>query len=295
MLKIINNYKKNCRYLSLQIFFFLFVFTGCASVKFYDENGNDIGFEYHPAKPYLLIETDDKGAQKAKIISIPDVSKTRYIKHRGGWGTVDFNFKSTDSILTEFGEKLDSKGPETITAITSGVSSVATGIGALSLGIGEKVEEDQVFKVNKVLEAIGTLKHGIEELPVQLDASEKEGLVLVDIRTRLENILTELVKLTEFKGKNQSILDEFLKNRKAVAEIVPKLKIEVDVLKTIAKADAKDYKVYNKKANNALEYLKESVKSLTDYAGDQTPKIQLFEIQYNNDSKKIQFVPRELL
>lgn len=271
-----------------------FAFTGCASVKFCDENGNDIGFEYHPAKPYLLIETDDKDVQKARIISIPDMSKTRYVKRQSGLGTVDFSFKITDSMLNEFAGKSDSKVPETIAAVTSGFSSVvkaAHTAGLMSMG-SETPTNGTTFKVPQVVDAIDALDNGIRELPTQADPDDKDKssfLVLVDVRSRVEAIKIELDKLKEFKGTIETILNEFLKNRKAVSEKVSRLKPEVDVLEKFATSDAKDYKLYSKKAQNASRPMKNAIRLLTDYTGDPKPKMRLYEIRESKETQSIEF------
>ena len=91
--------------------------TGCARVKFLDADNRragNIGFEYFPPKPYLAIETAADGTRKATIVCVPDVSRPMRVKHVTGWGTSDFSFTVTNGMITTFGQKMDSKGPETI-------------------------------------------------------------------------------------------------------------------------------------------------------------------------------------
>lgn len=117
-MSIIKNLKKFNITLRISMLLLCFAFTGCASVKFLDKDGKNTGFAYHPAKPYLLIQTE-KSAATAKIISIPDVSKECFVKKTGFLGSADLNLTVTDSMLTTIGAKTDSKIPETINALAA--------------------------------------------------------------------------------------------------------------------------------------------------------------------------------
>lgn len=94
------------------------VVLGCASVRNLDSAGNRIGFAHYSPRFYLVITpTKDKGEQ-VSLLTLPDLTKDpSYIRHKAGWGSVEFGFKLANGVLTEFSAKGDSKAPETLTAI----------------------------------------------------------------------------------------------------------------------------------------------------------------------------------
>jgi len=138
------------RILSLSLVLLVCLICACASVKVVDcsqENWyggcKEIGFEYHPAKPHLLVHPGENGAV-ATLISLPDVNQKRA--------------KLENGMLQEFGQKSDSKGPETISAIGSSAPSIgsliAGGAGAAAAGsrttVTRKPVSDQLARVQSV-------------------------------------------------------------------------------------------------------------------------------------------------
>jgi hypothetical protein len=141
----------------------IFLLGGCASVAVKKvETGNEEGIRFYRPHPYLLVteepppKTDaetgsaaadkpkpkkaklssdtqsapaaDTGKWYAQIIWLPDKSENYAIQVKSGLGTIDSSVTLKDGWeLTQFGGKIDTKVPETITAI-SGLLQAAAGV-----------------------------------------------------------------------------------------------------------------------------------------------------------------------
>lgn len=156
-------------------------------MKFTDASGTkNEGFLYYPPKPYLVI-TRGKDGTKLDVIPLPDLANPKRIKHKGGWGTIDFNFKTHNGMLGEFGQKADSKGPETITAVSSGLSSV---VGAIPNALAMTDDRQRFYLSNPTI---------------------------IDIADRLQSfVLDPLTNNVSFKGQIQTSL---IPLRNAVQEL----------------------------------------------------------------------------
>jgi hypothetical protein len=167
---------------------------GCAGVTFYSdpELTHKTGLKYYIAKPYLLVTrnaTKDTPL-KVEVIQLPDLENPNYGVYKPGWGTHEFALKVSNGILTEYNQKADSKGPETISALADlaskaggGFSSVATGLGAL---------QKQAANVPKAIAAIhlamGNLRSAASELPT----GSKEAKGLMAASDALEKVASEI-------------------------------------------------------------------------------------------------------
>ena len=158
----------------------LFLLSACSSVSFQDKKtGEEVGFEYFPAKPYLVVSENEKGERSVVLISLPDVSRPHEVKHKGGWGTLDFNFTVSNGMITGFGQKVDSKGPETIEAVTGGFAAVASVMGVPGFLPGE--------------EGFFLRDQGVKQLAGELEENVIKPLEL-DLDTKLQKIATNLTK-----------------------------------------------------------------------------------------------------
>ena len=97
--------------------------VGCVPVKFLDTTDvkwwrgpKKIGFEYFAPKTYLVVETTKDG-KKARLLTMPDVTKPRQVEYQPIWGSAEVGFKVENGVITEFNAKHDPKGPETVTAL----------------------------------------------------------------------------------------------------------------------------------------------------------------------------------
>ena len=113
-----------------------FLISGCAEVqvKHVDDQDASDGVHFYEPRPYVLVSNqqkqDDKGKVQnqfsSQIIWLPDHSRRYVVKIKPGWGTVDGSVKLQDGwMLDALGSKMDSKGPETVTAMTGLVSVAA--------------------------------------------------------------------------------------------------------------------------------------------------------------------------
>ncbi len=272
-------------FICLVVFFSLI--TGCASVNFVDEDNEKIGYEYYPPKPYLVIEPDKDGKRKARIFSVPDLSKPRRIVHKGGWGTLDFSFKVTDAMLTEFGGKFDSKGPETITAVTGGVASLATSASTLGVAFMAQAPANR-YSITSVIKALDILTN---DVLLELNKPEVVDPGLIAVRNNIGLLNTTLDGLKEIAPGSDIVL-AVGQNRKAVGKVVPKLEIELGILEKLANVD-KNIRVPNQQAARVVPGMKLAIRELKGYVKIQT-KIELYEIIYDEHSGTIEFELKEL-
>lgn len=218
-------------YVSVTVSAFL-IASGCASVKFYDMSDSkkpqDIGFEYYPAKTYLLVSKTDEGLSIAPL-SIPDVTKPRSVRHQGGWGSVNFGFKTNHGMLTEFNSVTDSKGPETIGAIAGLIGTEPKLVAGLMQSgaavVTEPEEEDE------------TLKNMISEINVQLNASGFDSDTMKDIHVTIDEVAEPKSKIYSIGTSLQSIdqAPEHLKRiGKKLVELSNDLRDDITVSRTSA-------------------------------------------------------------
>jgi hypothetical protein len=102
----------------------------CATVKNYDKQGQDIGFEHYAASYYLVVHSTKDNGTDVSVLTLPNLSKPEHLKYRAGMGKLEFSYKVTNGVLTEFGEKTESAATEAIT----GVAALATAYGAVLAG-----------------------------------------------------------------------------------------------------------------------------------------------------------------
>ncbi len=112
--------------------------SGCARLAFYSDpklEGPETGVKFYYSKPYLLVartENKDKPVE-VSIQYLPDLSKPVYAKLKSGYGSADLSLAFKDGILTNIGQKTDTKIPETISAL-SGMATAAAGLKGVEPG-----------------------------------------------------------------------------------------------------------------------------------------------------------------
>jgi hypothetical protein len=106
--------------------FTIFVFSGCAPVKFYSnsELTASTGLKYYTSKPFLLVEKDlvNGNITKATVIYLPDLLNPQYINVKGGIGSKKLDLKLTDGSINTFGLDSDTKIAESVNALASLIS-----------------------------------------------------------------------------------------------------------------------------------------------------------------------------
>ena len=245
---------------------FTVVLAGCASVRFVDMtetdgcgNPKDLGFLYYPPKPYLLVEPTKDGGLTASVLSLPDVAHPHRVQHKEGWGTLDFNFTTQNGMITTWGQKADSKGPETIEAISSGIAEVVPSIAGLSaLDIGPNVVTDSTVEAILTDLRINVIK--------QLDKATHARII-----ANLETGMKELAKVASI-DVGDSIEFAILVNdrQRALRAALAPLQRAYEDLGPYADAASKN-------VVSARKHLKHAVSRVAKLA-DRQPAVQLYEI-----------------
>jgi hypothetical protein len=111
--------------------------SGCAEVqvKHVDDKDTSEGVHFYQPRPYLLVSNQQKKDSStnsvqnefsSQIIWLPDHSRCYVVKIKPGWGTVDGSVKLQNGwMLDTLGSKMDSKIPETMTAVAGLVKEAA--------------------------------------------------------------------------------------------------------------------------------------------------------------------------
>ena len=155
---------------------------GCASVKFYSdpEHKHETGLKIYAPKPYLLVTRYGSSDKKleATVLYLPDQTKVSYAVITGGTGSHDISFKLANGILTEYGEKIDSKFNETLTALGSLLSAAGAGYKSYAEAIAalhppppaKLMEADLAGQIDAIAQNLGT---SVERKEVTLSPDQR--------------------------------------------------------------------------------------------------------------------------
>lgn len=211
------------------LLFLLTVFSfGCSSIEFYEDKNceNEIGLEYYPAKPFLLIENNPAKdvSVKATIVYLPDKSKPKYIQISSGFGSLDTKFAFEHGILTSLGYTADSKIPETITAITgalTGAATAATGIAGLISGepVEQAASETDMINADSIVTGIIIDVSKIS----YTNFTENQKKILNSLKKNLKDIEESL------KEKNHIKIPNIVKKMKETSKLFIELACIEDV------------------------------------------------------------------
>ncbi|MDP2868359.1 hypothetical protein [Methyloversatilis sp.] len=95
------------------------ILGGCAGLDFGEQ-----GLSFFEPKPYLFVSVNKDCVSTATLISLPGDKK--FVKFKTGYGSSDLSVALSNGILTNAGQKVDAKVPETITSIASLGTAIAT-------------------------------------------------------------------------------------------------------------------------------------------------------------------------
>jgi hypothetical protein len=143
--------------------------VGCAHISFHDPRDSkraNVGVEYYKPKLYLLV-TQQKEGYKADILTLPDLAQPRYAVLHPGYGSSSLSLKLNNGILTDVGQTVDTKIPETITALGS-LATAAGGFAKLIERAGAR-EQEQPFRLFEIIMRQGELR--LEEVKVYVRSS----------------------------------------------------------------------------------------------------------------------------
>lgn len=93
--------------------FFMLLLSGCAGLDFGAENG----LVYYDPKPYLFVATTKDCVSSATVVMVPADQKS--VGFKSGYGTADLSVTLNNGMITNVGQKTDTKIPETIQAVAS--------------------------------------------------------------------------------------------------------------------------------------------------------------------------------
>ena len=145
-------------WLSSGLLALFFGLSACAHISFHDPNDpqrRNVGVEYYKLKLYLLVTTMKEG-YKADILTLPDLAQPRYALLHSGYGSSNLSLKLSNGILTDVGQQVDTKIPETITALGS-LATAAAGFAKLVEGAAVRGEE-RPFRLFEIIMRQGELK-----------------------------------------------------------------------------------------------------------------------------------------
>ena len=94
--------------------------SGCAGIDFGDE-----GLTYYDPTPYMFVSTTDACVTTATVVVVPE--QKRHMTFRSGLGSSDLSATLANGMIASVGQKVDTKIPETITAI-AGLGTAAKGL-----------------------------------------------------------------------------------------------------------------------------------------------------------------------
>jgi hypothetical protein len=283
----------------------LIFLTGCSSVKFYDSSvsgSNESGFLYYPPKPYILIEQGEKSVS-TKLISIPDLSRPHRVKHSEGFGTAEMGFEIENGMIKAFNSKSDSKGPETITALTGiGTAKAALITAEAAMATATRELQPSADKMgllpgeNKydVVIVIDAIKELTDNVIGTLSSSPTTGVYVRELSI-LNKQVTELSKLSSIKyssGKPDDLISQLEEYRKLSGKVINELS---GVSSTLA-IYADNPKIYPndfKFALDAKKKLADVIKKLRGFSSRSSSVVGLYEIEFINGNLKLRKVTFE--
>jgi hypothetical protein len=261
--------------LLLSLFCIVLFVTGCATINVFDEKGEDIGIEFYPAKPYLLIESTKEGLQ-AKVITLPDVTRPHRIEHQGGIGAVEFSVQLSGGMLTSVNQKTDSKVPETITAFSSLVSSIGT------LGVAGAAPGTSITILRKPIQDLAADLESDVVIPLETSSDS----TLQAFGSALRIIKGELDKSAVISVSQGDELGQLLKgSNETIRESVKKAGDVLKKLKAIALQPNQPASVVA-----AAVSLETIIGKLNAESGP-TKSLSLYEIVPGKTPGSVQFVP----
>lgn len=121
--------------------------SGCASMTFYNKpemsEASKEGLKFYYAKPYLLVARD--GTAKVTSITVqylPDLANPAYAKAKAGYGSSNLTLAFANGIITNFGQQVDTKVPETVSSLASLIPGYGNAVKALTDASIEKKKAD---------------------------------------------------------------------------------------------------------------------------------------------------------
>lgn len=149
-------------YAGLLLCAIVFMFSNCASVKIYTDEGlkNETGLRIYSPKPYLMVEYQTSKAESVKtsIIYLPDLANPQYVKIKPGIGSSALKLDLNNGILTSYGLTTDTKIPETLGKITELLTKSASSVADLTRNKIEGEPDQPAYELFEIVIANGQTK-----------------------------------------------------------------------------------------------------------------------------------------
>lgn len=212
--------------------------SGCARIALYtDEHfkSPEVGFKFYYSKPYLLVartgakvdQTQVSGAKdgtsqapgaqanpvQVSVIYLPDQKNVRYAELKTGYGSAELSLAFQNGMLTNIGQKTDTKIPETITAL----ASMATAVKGLV---------PQAAPYREISERLKSIADG---LSTQDKIAQKKALLTNNELQILDSVIKKI-------NDASSLLFDPTKAADNLPTVVSYLKNSIDYLKPMAAA-----------------------------------------------------------
>lgn len=147
------------------------VLSACAGVNIFNsesqKGAKPSGVRFYSPKPYLLVARTNKKDEpiSVDVVFLPDLANPQFASQKRGIGSYQLTLKLNNGIITEFGNSGDSKVPETISALTGGLKTIAEAV---------KIQRER-----ELLEPQGLGTEKLQELSQQLRSvsSDIDGYV----------------------------------------------------------------------------------------------------------------------
>src|SRR5262249_45730572 len=131
--------------------------------------------------PYLLVSKSKDGAT-ATIFYLKDPKSIMYAQQHQGWGTANFTMSLSNGVLSAYGMQTDSKGPETIAAVSSLLSSEATA------GLKAQAGADYSAQGAELDAAVTSFNTSVASLPFTSDAGFSVNSLVTNLKTAAQTL-----------------------------------------------------------------------------------------------------------
>ena len=239
----------------------LSLFSGCAHVSIYsdEELKHRSSFKfYNDVQPYLLIAYGKDGTATASVFYLKDPKSVKFLVPHQGWGTAQMSLSLANGILSAYGMQTDSKGPETLTAL-SGLATSGANIAKLALQSGASYSDQGMA----IYQAVNNFDDSVKKLPVPAGLEK-----VAELETSLKEIANAI------SDKSYTGAD----NSKYVNLLGGKIKTLGDWI-TATKATASDYATALTALQKSIQSVATALKSgASGGSGGGTASFELYQI-----------------
>ena len=254
----------------------MFLCLGCAHVTFSStpDMKNPIPLHFYAeAIPYLLVSKSKDGAT-ATIFYLKDPKSIVYAQQHQGWGTANFTMSLSNGVLSAYGMQTDSKGPETIAAVASLLSSAA------SAGLAGQAGPDYSAEGDKLQAAVTSFNAATASLPLTDNAKN-----IVDSLVKNLSEAASTFKNPTLKPNETRIALSQLKGARAdLAKLKGEEAIKSSGDASADKSKAKTFEQAKQAFGNSL------IAILSDVEAPTEADVQLYQIKQRADGK-ISLIP----